>query len=153
MRRKTIFATSLLILVVTVSLFISNSALLYEPVLKEPFFPVGTLVAWMGIITLPTSIYYGIEKLSMPGSRISKTFSNLLKFIIFLCWLWGPLGYLLGGTFSFIFEDEEAFPGGILAAEYFWIFTFIVVLLPLVFLLTYLLYRLLNKIFRDRRLY
>lgn len=153
MRRKTIFAISMLLFVVTATLLLSNAALLYKPLLREPYFPAGTLVAWAGIISLPTSIYFGLKRIWRPGSRISRAFSSLLKSIIALCWLWGPTGYLLGGSFSFVFEDEDRFPGGVLAAEVFWIFTFLVVLLPLVFLLTYLLYRLLVRIFRNRQLY
>lgn len=153
MRRKMIFATSVLLLMAAGTLLLTNAALLYEPLLREPFFPAGTLVAWAGIIALPTSIYFGLKRIRRPGSRISRTFSSLLKFIIVLCWLWGPIGYLFSGSFSFVFEDENSFPGGILTAEYFWIFTFFVVLLPLIFLVTYLLYRLLVTIFRDRQLY
>lgn len=153
MRRKTLFLISAFLLIISLYLLTSSSPILVKPVYEGSNFLVGTLVAWLAIIALPISIYYGLKKMSAPGSRISRLFSTLLKWIILLSCLWAPIGYLFSGNWAFTFERQEDFPGGAVASQYFWIFTSLVVLLPIIFLVTYLLYRLLLLIFRNKRIF
>ena len=105
---------------VIIILLAAGSSLLTIALDKDESIPVGTLMTWMGMISLPLTIYWGIKELRKPSSKLNSILSGLLKIIITLGILWVPLSYLLAGNLSFSFSEKETFQGGQDAMKWFW---------------------------------
>ena len=135
--RKIWFYSSLTVLVITAVLLISGSSILIRPLSSDPYIPLGTPITWLGIISLPLSIYLGNKKFRNPSNSKSKFLSDFLKICLFLAILWAPVCYLLAGNFSNTFTEKEEFQGGQLAMQWFWRFTYGIVIAPfLIFIIS-----------------
>jgi hypothetical protein len=93
-------------------LLVTGSPLLTIAFDSDSKIPSGTLITWIGMISLPLTIYWGIEELRKPSSKLNRFLSGFLKFIIVLGILWVPISYLLAGNLSFSFSEKETFQGG-----------------------------------------
>jgi hypothetical protein len=101
-------------------LLVTGSPLLTIAFDSDSKIPSGTLITWIGMISLPLTIYWGIEELRKPSSKLNRFLSGFLKFIIVLGILWVPISYLLAGNLSFSFSEKETFQGGQYAMRWFW---------------------------------
>ncbi len=137
MKQKVCFGISLIIMVIAVILLTSGSSLLTIPVLNEIEMPLGTLISWIGMISLPAAIYYGNKNIYDPKSPGLKRYRNVVIILIAMSILWGFVCYLLADNWAFIFKQQSQFRGSASASIYFWIYTFMIALLPIVFLLVY----------------
>ncbi len=119
-KRKIYFYSALVLTLSVIILLAAGSSLLTIALDKDESIPVGTLMTWMGMISLPLTIYWGIKELRKPSSKLNSILSGLLKIIITLGILWVPLSYLLAGNLSFSFSEKETFQGGQDAMKWFW---------------------------------
>ena len=119
-KNKTYFYITLILTISVVILLITGSSLLTIALDSDKSIPFGTLITWTGMISLPLTIYWGINDLRMPSSKLNSILSGLLKVIIILAILWVPISYLLAGNLSFSFTEKETFQGGQVAMRWFW---------------------------------
>ena len=123
-RRSIWFFTFLVTTIVVIILFVTGSSLLLVALDNNDSIPLGTFITWLGMVSLPMTIYSGIKELRNPTRKLSKILSPLLKFIIVLGILWVPLAYLLAGNLSFTFTEKTSFQGGQMAMKTFWILSY-----------------------------
>lgn len=124
----------LLILIVTTLLLLTGSSILSMPLFKGSSIPMGTPITWIGLISLPLSIYFGISKFREPTHTLYKYLGPLLTLSLFAAFLWVPISYVLAGNLSFSFSEKEGFQGGQSAMKWFWGYSYAVVILPLALL-------------------
>ncbi|MEM6685375.1 MAG: hypothetical protein AAF617_06215 [Bacteroidota bacterium] len=118
-RRKTYFFIALS-LTVSVALLLVTGSFLLTLSLGSASIPLGTFITWIGMISFPLTIYFGIKELQTPSNTYNKILSKLLKTIILLGILWVPISYLLAGNLSFTFSETQTFQGGQVAMKWFW---------------------------------
>ena len=106
--------------VIVIILLFTGSSLLTLALDKDQTIPLGTLITWTGMISLPLTIYWGISELRKPRSKLNQILSIFLKIILILGILWVPISYLLAGNLSFSFSEKETFQGGQDAMRWFW---------------------------------
>ena len=123
-RSKILFISSLLVFLIVAFLLFTGSSVLLVALSEDPYFPLGTLITWLGLIALPMSIYWGVKNFRAPKRRIHKFLSNLLKLTILLAILWVPISYGLAGNWSNTFTESATFQGGQLAMKLFWYFSY-----------------------------
>jgi glucan phosphoethanolaminetransferase (alkaline phosphatase superfamily) len=109
---------------------------------------LGTLVSWIGLITVTFAIYLTSNKIHRTNNSIRQIIRIVSGSTIILALLWGLIGFLFAGNWAFVFQNHDEFRGSIEASRYFWIFTASLVLLPVLLLLTVLFMLLLKKLLR-----
>ena len=130
MKKARILALSLILLMILASKFFPDFLVL--ALLKEPYLPMGTLVAWLAIISIAI-----LPWLASSGVRQGQTLYFLvLKYLTFLATgsalLWPFVGRLLAGNWHFSFSNAAVeFIGSPEAGFLYWRFTGLVVMLPL----------------------
>ena len=142
MDRKIISYISLLIFLAGVYFIITGSSILGEPVFKGTDFLYGTLITWISLSAFPLSIVTGIKNICSPATKANKIFRLLFRVLIIMSALWGFVSFFLANNWNFIFESKSGFRGGILASQIFWIYTALCVLMPIILLISYIIYRL-----------
>ncbi|WP_345170291.1 hypothetical protein [Algibacter aquimarinus] len=123
-KRKIYFFSSLIITLSTIIIFATGSSLLTLAINNSNTIPLGTFITWVGLISLPMSIFWGIQELRKPTTNFNKFLSSFLKLIILLAILWVPISYLLAGNLSFNFSEKTVFQGGQTAMKCFWFLTY-----------------------------
>lgn len=91
---------------------------------KDGSIPSGTFITWIGMISLPVTVYWGVKEMRAPTNKLNKWLSGFLKLIIVLGMLWVPISYLLAGNLAFTFSEKETFQGGQSAMRWFWRLSF-----------------------------
>jgi hypothetical protein len=132
---KVVRIIPLLILTTCLILLASGSPLLVKPIVAGSEFPFGSLIAWLGISSLPLSLLFGIHSLGEPPSRGYKVINLMLKGLTLLGLVWGLVSYLLAGNWSFSFGGSEKFQGSHEAFAVFTFYTAILVSLSLLIIL------------------
>ncbi|MEM6719264.1 MAG: hypothetical protein AAF611_08130 [Bacteroidota bacterium] len=122
--QKTYFFIALLFTVSVAVLLVSGSSLLTVAIDSDQSIPLGTFITWIGMISFPLTIYWGIKELRKPSRQFSKLLSKLIKITIVLGILWVPISYALAGNLSFTFSEKETFQGSQLAMKWFWYLTY-----------------------------
>ncbi|MCB9264854.1 MAG: hypothetical protein H6558_07515 [Lewinellaceae bacterium] len=138
MTREALFGFSVFMVAFTVVLILTASPLLVRPIVPGANFPLGNLIIWIGLISLPLAIYTGIEKLYRPKTRIQKGFRTIILIILLLNAAWGFVGYYLSGNWAFNFTNDPQ------SSIRYWNYIYFIVLSPLVFLLAYGIYSLIR---------
>ena len=141
---KFYFFASLTIFIIVATLLITGSFVLTEPLYNGSTIPMGTPLTWVGIMSLPLAIYFGIEQFRNPTKNY-RFLSPPLKFSLATAVLWVPVSYLLAGNLSFSFSEKEVFQGGQLAMKLFWGYTYGTVILPLILLIIHWILKLVNR--------
>ncbi len=118
--RKTYFYSALFLTLSVIILLITGSPLLTTALDRDNSVPFGTFITWVGMISLPLTIYWGIKALRKPSNQLNRFLSGFLKIILLLGILWVPISYLLAGNLSFSFSEKETFQGGQEAMRWFW---------------------------------
>lgn len=136
-RRKTYFFITLLLTVTVVLLLVTGSFLLTLALDSDKSIPLGTFITWIGVISLPLTIYWGIKEMRTPSRKITNLLSILLKIVILLGILWVPISYVLAGNISFTFSEKATFQGGQTAMKWFWYLTYGIGIGAMLTLLTY----------------
>lgn len=134
--RKIGFWLSLFVFLIAVFLLVTGSPLLTFALLENPVFPLGNLITWAGLASLPLAIYLGSKSLESPQSKVFRLLSRLLKASLVLALLWVPICALLAGNLSFSFSGSApSFQGGQTAMRIFWIYTYSVAAAPILILI------------------
>lgn len=112
--------------------FIMGAQNLTYPLIENPYFPFGNLLAAVGFVSLPCMFFFGIPSLYYPVSKKEKLFSSILKGLIFLNATWIPIGFAFTGNLSTSFSgDAIGFQGGQMARQIFLAYNYGLVLLPI----------------------
>lgn len=119
-KRKIFFYGSLVATLSSIILLATGSSLLTLALDNSNSIPLGTFITWTGMISLPSTIYWGFKELRKPSNKVNRILSRMLKIIIILGILWVPISYLLAGNLSFSFSQRESFQGGVDAMSWFW---------------------------------
>jgi hypothetical protein len=119
-KRKIYFYSALILTIGVIILLVTGSSLLNIALNSDETVPFGTLITWIGMISLPLTIYWGIKELRKPTNKLNRILSGFLKVIIVLGILWVPISFLLAGNLSFSFSEKETFQGGQDAMRWFW---------------------------------
>ena len=118
----------------------SGSALLTKPLIESIEMPLGTVITWFGIIAFQI-VSYLIIKIE---SKIKTTnfYRIILKGSFLFACLWGIIGYFLAGNWGYNFSNINVFVGSEKAASLFWIYSFLLFILPIAILLIYAIHSL-----------
>jgi hypothetical protein len=119
-KRKIYFYSALILTIGVIILLVTGSSLLNIALNSDETVPFGTLITWIGMISLPLTIYWGIKELRKPTNKLNRILSGFLKVIIVLGILWVPISFLLASNLSFSFSEKETFQGGQDAMRWFW---------------------------------
>lgn len=144
-KRKIYFFGALILTLCTTVLLVTGSPVLSIALVNDPSIPFGTLITWSGMISLPLTIYWGIEEMRIPTGKLNKILSGFLKLMIISGILWVPFSFLLAGNLSFTFSEKEIFQGGQLAMRWFWRFSYGIVIGTILTLIIFWLSILFNK--------
>ena len=124
-------------------LLATSSSLLMVPLGNVP---AGTLITWLGLVSLPLLLVLLLRKLHKPENQVLNGFRTALFAILLLAVIWGFVAFALAGNWAFNFSSASpSFRGSVRAGVYFWNYTYAVAGLPLVFLLVYGLYGLIKR--------
>lgn len=123
-KRKIGFFSSLIVTLCTIVLLVTGSSILTITVNTANSIPLGTFITWAGMISLPLTIYFGIQEFRKPTEKITLILARILITLIILAILWVPISYLLAGNLSFSFSENESFQGGQTAMKWFWILSY-----------------------------
>jgi len=145
-KRKYILIVSLLILIISAVLLITGSSVLMVAVVENPYLPLGNIIAWAGIMALPSAIYFGIGSLNKPILVFEKIIKYILITIIILAVLWAPISYWLAGNFAFTFTAQPDFRGSDSASKLFWYFNYCIVVTPIICLVIFGIYKLIFRV-------
>jgi len=145
---KFYFFASLTIFIIVAILLITGSFVLTEPLYNGSTIPMGTPLTWLGIISLPLAIFFGVERFRKP-TKIYELLSQILKFSLTLAVLWVPISYLLAGNLSFSFSEKSGFQGGQFAMKWFWGYSYTVAILPITLLIIHWVLTLARRIKRK----
>jgi hypothetical protein len=105
--------------------------LLVEPV-RSSGFPLGTLVAWAGIASLPTASLLGFHQFLSRQARLARASRTLMIVLLVLCACWGFVSYALAGNWAFNFSDQsDSFQGSVAASELFRAYSLSIVVMTL----------------------
>jgi len=119
--------------------------------LVEPFrssgLPLGTLIAWAGIVSLPMASFLGFHRYLNRQIRSARVSRSLMIVLLLLCAAWGFVAYGLAGNWAFNFSNQTGtFRGSSAAGEIFWAYSKSIVAMTLlasavIFVLTLLMRR------------
>ncbi len=135
----------LLLLIGSGILMLEGSPFLNEPLYKGSEFPIGTLVAWIGVIMLPLSILIGIRIIRKPISRVYRFYHRVFLSLSLLSISWGLVSYLLAGNWAYTFSSNSGFKGSEQAFTVFLYYTSILFSLTLLFLIIFGIHHLIIK--------
>lgn len=135
----------MILTLITIILLVTGSSLLTMALDSDKSIPFGTLITWTGMISLPLTIYWGVNELRKPTRKLNRVLSGVLKIIIILGILWAPISYLLAGNLSFSFTEKETFQGGQVAMQWFWRLSYGIGIGAILTLITYWISLLLKK--------
>ncbi len=141
---------SLPVLMISAVLMIAGSSILTVAIFENPYLPLGNIIAWAGIMALPTTIYFGINNLHKPTNYFERLIKYLLLSSIILAVFWAPVSYWLSGNFAFNFTYQPGFRGNHLASKIFWSFSYFIVATPVVVLIFYGLIKMITVKNRKR---
>lgn len=144
MKKRSYFYLSISILIMALALLISASPILLMAILEDPYLPAGTLITWLGLISLALSVKFGI------GASCPKWMRSLILISMILAFSWGMICYLLSGNWAFNFSNIQEFQGGQTAMKIFWIFTYSVASIPILILLIHWVMRLISHLTKPR---
>jgi len=142
MIRKTLRILPLLILIGSGILLLEGSPLLGRPLVAGSEIPLGTLIAWLCLSTLPLSMVAGIRYIRKPISAVYRFYKRAFSLFILLGLAWGLFSNFLAGNWNFVFSGEEAFRGSETAFTVFVAYTAFIVLGSLLTFIIFLIHHL-----------
>jgi hypothetical protein len=143
-RRVVVTLVSLLVLLTAAFLLVTASPILSWPVPGIEVLPMGTLLAWVGIVALPLAIYAAPAALHPPRQAVDRLMATIMQCLLVLAVAWAPICYALSGNLYFTFESSSGFQGSESALFCFFYGTIALVIAPIVVMLIYGLARWIN---------
>ena len=135
----------ILIVFITFSLLIMGSEALTWALMKDPYIPLGNVLTWLAVISIPVGVYLGVRRTRQPQSKFDRIFKVLVIAAIILGVLWYPVSWYLADNFSGSFGGSGEFRGSARAGEYYWFYIYLVIGFPLILWIAHLLMRLFKK--------
>jgi hypothetical protein len=109
-------------------LLATASPLLLIELAPAPGLPLGTLVAWAGIVSLPVASFLGFQRYLDRDSRLSRASRYSMLCLLLLAAAWGFVSYGLAGNWAFNFSNQSgSFRGSVAAGGVFRAYTVAVV--------------------------
>jgi hypothetical protein len=142
---KLVRVIPLLLLGTCLFLLVSGSSFLLKPIIAGADFPGGTLISWVGLVSLPLSMLLNIRDFRLASIRKYKAYRIVLIGLTLLALSWGIISYLLAGNWMFSFGDSEKFQGSPEAFSFFTYYTAILVSLSLLILLIHGIHQLILR--------
>ena len=137
------FIISFLIFISSLWLLVTASPLLLTSLLNKPYIPNGTIITWLGLLSLPFMIFSWRKFSKINPTRISRLLNIMLAVTFIIELAWPFVSYILAGNWSFSFSGEAAgFTGSEMAFQFFIYYTAIAVLSPLLVIITPVLFSL-----------
>lgn len=134
---------SLLVFCAASYLLVTASPVLVHPISESMGLPWGTLITWLGLLSIPGILYFAFPRLKDPKSRWQGLLKWAWRLSLILALLWPFLSFYLAGNWSYSFQAQQEFRGSTRASMVFWNLTKFTAVLPLLVLLGMLLDRLL----------
>lgn len=127
-RRTLVVILALAIFFSSVYLLATASPWLLAESARLPGLPFGTLVTWMGIVSLPIASFLGFREFLNRDTRVARVFRSLMICMHLLCAGWGFVSFGLAGNWAFNFSNTaDSFQGSVLAGQIFWAYTLSIV--------------------------
>ena len=136
---------TLVVFCVASYLFVTASAVLVQPVSDSLGMPWGTLIAWFGLLSLPSLVYFLFPGLMTATTRVQQVLKWLWLVSLILAVIYPLAGFYLAGNWSYSFRSQAEFRGSSRASVYYWNLIKITALLPLGVFFGLLLDRFLGK--------
>lgn len=131
------FIISFLVFILSLWLLVTASPLLLASLLNKPYIPFGTFMTWLGLLSLPSMIFFWRKFSNKTSTRISRLTKIMLSVTFIVELGWPFVSYGLAGNWSFSFSSESAgFAGSEKAYQFFIYYTAIAALLPLFLIIT-----------------
>ena len=127
------FVISLLVFLCCLVLLVTGSPLLLTTLNEGLGLPLGTVSTWLGMMALVLMTWFASPRLRTAASRRDQIYRAALIVLFLLALSWPFVSYGLAGNWSFSFRGQEAFRGSSRAADWFFRFTYGVVLLAALF--------------------
>ena len=128
LRRKSLVFLALGVFACSAWLLATGSPWLLVEVTWAPGLPLGTLVAWAGIVALPVASLLGFHRYLDRDSRLSRASRYSVLCLLVLSAAWGLVSYGLAGNWAFNFSNQsESFRGSVAAGGVFRAYTVMVV--------------------------
>jgi len=132
---------SLVVFCVSSYLLVTASPMLVQTASASLDMPWGTLVAWFGLLSIPSIVYFAFPGLQNPKSTILQVLRWAWVISLTLAILYPFLSFYLAGNWSYTFQSQVPFRGSTRASVYYWNLVKITAILPLLVLLGALLER------------
>jgi len=127
-QRKSMVALALGVFACSAWLLATASPLLLVELAPAPGLPLGTLVAWAGIVSLPVASFLGFQRHLGRESRLSRVSRYSMFCLLLLSAAWGFVSYGLAGNWAFNFSNQSgSFRGSVAAGGVFRAYTVAVV--------------------------
>lgn len=84
---------------------------IYYPLIKDPLFPFGNLLAALVILCFVSLGHVFINPLFCPASGRQRILRRISIGLITMAVLWLPVGYVLAGDFAANFAPSDSFQG------------------------------------------
>jgi len=146
---KLLYYLSLTTAGVVAFLLISGAAILTKAVPFSESIPMGTPISYSGIVALSMALWLSVQNRKRHFDALGRYFHIVAVMSLMLAILWLPVSWLLAGNLSFTFTEKAEFQGGQQAMRLFWIYSGLVVMLPLAVTLLYYIIMLAQKL-RNR---
>ena len=124
------FAVALVIFLVAFALLLTGSPVLEVTLSASLGLPLGNVIAWSGMVALVMMIWFGSRGLREPSVPRDRIYRRLWFAMLILALLWPFVSYALAGNWSFSFRWQEGFRGSSRAADWFFRYSYAVLLLP-----------------------
>lgn len=127
------FALALLVFLLAVALLVTGSPVLVVPLSERFGVPLGNVITWCGMLALVMMIWFGSQGLRQPSGLRDRIYRRIWFVLLALAVLWPFVSFALAGNWSFSFRVQEGFRGSSRAADWFFRYSYAVVLLPFLF--------------------
>lgn len=119
------------ILITLLGILLLYPSLLVAPLVKDPYVPFGNLIFWAAFIAFPIFLDNVSRGFTIPYPGMKSRIQKAFKWAVLFALLWWPISYLLAGNFSNTFQNQEEFVGSTEASQWFWGYSYFVVLFPI----------------------
>lgn len=127
-------------LLFNIYLLVTSHQLLVVDIVENPRIPFGNVSTYLALITLPIFLRLIQKSLLKPKERVHKLVSLLMKIAIVFSIFWIVVGYALSGNFATEFSNTNN-------SQIFWMYSYFIVLFPIVLSLINQLYIFIRKQF------
>ena len=126
---------------------ITAKQIIYYPILEQPLFPFGNLLAAVAIFCFVSTGHVFINPLFRPVYERQRLLQRFSRGLLVLAALWLPLGYILAGDFAANFGPRESFQGSNFAGVIYRNYTIgLLIIAPLLWIVATIVKRLERRI-------